>query len=136
MKTILLSFILVIFASCGKKSDLVTFSVSEEDFSQYINKKSAPNDPNLQQDVAIINNEYPFEIALYQDGKWYYDLPNLDTGFGTWSYSEGKIKLYARRKLFDMHIDLTATSEAAKDIVIQFSDRFGPQVLEMKKNIE
>lgn len=135
MKTIICSLFVLFFYSCAKKSDVIIFEVKESDFSQYINKKSTPAEPNLQQDISIINNDYPFEIALYEDGKWYYDLPNLDTGFGTWEYTAGKIKLFASRRLFDMYINLSATSEEAKDIVIEFSDRFGPQVLKMEKNL-
>ena len=93
---------LFLFFSCGKKSNVVTFEASSEDFTKYVNAKSLPNTPNLQEDIAIINNDYPFEIALYEDGKWFYDLPNLDTGFGTWKYNNGKIELHAKRTLFDI----------------------------------
>lgn len=120
--------------SCGinqEKSELKYFKVKSQDFHKYINQKNMPTNPDLSADKAIINNEYPFEIALYQDGKWFYNLPNLDIGTGTWKFENGIIKLYAKRTLFDMHIDVEALSEEARAIAIKFSDRFGPQALEM-----
>jgi len=115
------------------KSELKLFEVKASDFNQIINDKPLPRDPNINQDKTILNRDYPIEIAIYNDGKWYYDLPNLDTGTGTWKYQDGKIKLFAKRALFDMHIDVVATQEGAKAVAIKFADRFGPKVLNVEK---
>ena len=64
-------------------------------------------------------------------------MANLDDGFGTWKFEDGKIKLFATRTLFDMYIDIEAREKNAKDVAIRFSDRFGEKVLLMnKRNIE
>ncbi|TNE99288.1 MAG: hypothetical protein EP326_08420 [Deltaproteobacteria bacterium] len=135
-KTLYIIFLCLIGISCipekSEKSDVVFFTTKNEDFNQYINQKQTPERPNLTLDKSIINNDYPIEIALYQDGKWYYNLANLGDGFGTWSFRNGIIKLFAKRTLFDMHIDIKATSQGAADVAIQFSDRFGPKILKME----
>ncbi len=127
---------LILFPSCnpisGDKTELKLFEVKSSDFDQIINSKPLPSDPNLNEDKTILNRDYPIEIAIYNDGKWYYDLPNLDTGTGTWKFENGKIKLYAERDLFDMYIDVVATEEGAKAMAIKFSDRFGPKVLKVE----
>ena len=92
-----------------------------------------PDYPNLKSDKTLLNRDYPIEIAIYSDGQWYYDLPNLDTGKGTWSLENGRIKLFAKQRLFDMHIDVVAIEENAKNVVIKFRDRFGPRILNTEK---
>jgi len=134
----IIASIILVLLSCGSneespKSKLVFFEAKVSDFDKYINRKSTPDEPNLQEDRTIINNDYPIEISLYEDGKWYYNLPNLDDGFGTWEYDGGVIKLHASRTLFDMNITVEAVKEEAKEIAIRFSDRFGPKVLTMEK---
>lgn len=143
MKSFSFLVLFILASSClGKndeKSDLKFFSVpvTEKDFSAYINQKDLPDVPNMNADKVIVNEDYPIEIALYRDGKWFYDLPNLDTGSGTWRFDGGKIKLFAERSLFNMNIDIVAVKEQAKDVIIKFSDRFGPKTLPMdKKNID
>jgi hypothetical protein len=125
------------FAGCDPtqkdKSELKVFEVKSSDFDHIINDKPLPVDPNINQDKTILNRDYPIEIALYNDGKWYSDLPNLDTGTGTWEYKEGKIELHAERDLFDMKIDIVATEEGGEKMAVKFSDRFGPKVLNVEK---
>lgn len=126
------------FSSCNpakkeEKGELKYFVAKEEDFQTYINSKPMPAFPNLKSDKTLLNRDYPIEIALYNDGQWYYDLPNLDTGKGTWKLENGMIKLFAKQRLFDMHIDIVAIEESAKDVVIKFRDRFGPRILNTEK---
>ncbi|MCO4794935.1 MAG: hypothetical protein KC493_14555, partial [Bacteriovoracaceae bacterium] len=125
----------ILFCSCipkeHTKSEVTFFKTNQKDFNSYINQKIAPSSPNLSLDKSIINNDYPIEIALYNDKKWYYNLPNLGEGFGTWVYKDGLIKLFAERKLFDMHIEIKAIKKGAESVAIEFSDRFGPQFLKM-----
>ncbi len=136
MKIVLGAILLVSLMSCGSKdskTDLKFYPVKKENFQKYINQKPVTSDPNLLEDIHIINREYPIEISLYKDGRWYYNLDNLDDGFGTWEYKNGKIQLYAHRILFDMNIDIHGTSEGAPDVVIKFSDRHGQRTLPMEK---
>ena len=128
----LLSFI---FSSCipsGDKSDAKVCITKEEHFTKYVNQKSLPTSPNLSLDITISNDDYPIELALYSDGKFYYMLENLGDGNGTWTFKNGKVRLYAERRLFDMHILIKALEEEAKKVGIEFADRFGPQFLDME----
>ncbi len=114
-------------------SELRTFQVQKSDLMKMVNNKEMSADVDLTRDKTILNRDYPIEVALYRDGKWFYDLPNLDTGTGTWKIEDGMIKLYAERRLFDMYIEVVATEERADQVVLKFRDRFGPRILETEK---
>lgn len=140
MKTITLVIFLISFVLMGcnpaektEKGDLQFFTVEAKDFESYINQKQMPERPDLTSDKTLLNRDYPIEIALYSDGRWFYDLPNLDTGKGTWKLENGRLKLFAKQRLFDMHIDVVAIKANAKDVIIKFSDRFGPRILNTEK---
>jgi hypothetical protein len=130
MKIILL-LAMVLLISCGQKGNKKSYPVDKAALSKFVNAKNIPQNPNLSIDKSIVNNSYPIEIALYEDGRFYYDLPNLGDGVGTWKHSGGKIELKAKRTLFDMYIEIHGSDEGANNLMIQFSDRFGPNTLEM-----
>lgn len=129
MKLILL--MLITLVSCGKQGSAKFYRVEETALVKYVNQKNMPSSPNLTLDKSIVNTSYPIEIALYNDGTFYYDLPNLGDGKGTWKNSNGKIELKAKRSLFDMYIDVHANDEAAQTLSIEFTDRWGPKTLKM-----
>lgn len=130
MKLILLMLLLTI-VSCGKQGSAKLYRVDDAAMVKFVNQKSMPTSPNLTLDKSIVNNSYPIEIALYNDGQFYYDLPNLGDGRGTWKNENGKIELKAKRSLFDMYIKVQASDESAQSLSIQFTDRFGPNTLKM-----
>lgn len=120
---------------CGaidKKSDLEFYPVKKESFNKYINQSSTAKEPNLAKDVHLINRDYPIEISIYKNGSWYYNLDNLDDGIGTWKYNNGRLELFAHRTLFDMHIKIEGTAKGAPELVLKFSDRFGPRTLKVE----
>ena len=132
IKSTTLLALLGLLVSCGKPAKKIPlYSLKSESVTQFVNQKDMPADPNLSLDRSIVNNEYPIEIALYKDNRFFYNLPNLGSGRGTWKYVEGKLQLTAKRSLFDMHIDAMAADQDSKELAIQFSDRFGPNTLKM-----
>lgn len=131
MKTILILASLLVFTACGQKPKTKLYPIKASVLSTYVNEAAIPASPNLSIEKTIVNNSYPIEIALYSDGRFYYDLPNLGDGRGTWTLSKGVIKLKAKRTLFDMEIDVLGTDAEANSLSIQFSDRFGPKTLHM-----
>lgn len=131
MEKTLLAILAFTLISCGGKSGPKVHAVSEESFSKFINEKNLPADPNLNLDKSIVNNDYPIQIALYKNNKFYYDLPNLDAGTGTWSFSNGQLVLKSKHRLFDMRIDVHSLDEAGNKLAIKFIDRHGPQTLKM-----
>ncbi len=132
MKILPLLFLLSLIG-CGQKQSLEFYSLKKSDFAPIINNSRAPQKPDLAQVKTILNRDYPIEIALFEDGTWYYDLPNLDDGFGTWEFKNGKIKLEASRDIFDMEIDVVGLDKDAKDIGIYFMDRFGYKTLKVEQ---
>lgn len=130
MKSLIHSLlILILAASCGSK-DAHEVKVAQEVFSSHINTKVMPEQVNLKQDKSFLNRDYPIEVALYSNGKWFYDLPNLGKGTGTYQYLDGKIQLFASRDLFDINIELLSTDEVGSAFILSFRDRFGRVVLE------
>jgi hypothetical protein len=133
MKTILLLG-LIVLSACGKGGNAKLYKVENSALTKFVNQKKISKKPNLSLDKSIVNNTYPIEIALYNDGRFYYDLPNLGDGNGTWKLKDGVIELKAKRTLFDMYIEVQATDVQANSLTIQFTDRFGPNTLKMMNN--
>lgn len=117
---------------CGKQGSSKLKPIREEMIAEYVNPKPLPEDPNLNLEKSINNASYPIQIALYNDGQFYYYLPRLGDGRGTWRNSGGVLKLKAKRSLFDMYIDIEANDDTGKSLSISFSDRFGPKTLKME----
>ncbi len=134
----LVLFLLVIsIPSCGKKSEygnLEEYQVEMTQLDYLINNRNFSEEPNYFSDISILNNEYPIEVFLYKDKKWFYNLPNLGTGQGTWEYTDGKILLKAKRSLFTMEINVVASKKDASQISLKFNDRFGLNFLETEIN--
>ena len=131
MKHILIASVLLAFIGCGKQGTSKIFPLKDSEVQKFVNDKAMPADPNLTIDKSFVNNSYPIQIALYKNGQFYYDLPNLGDGTGTWEKNGGKIELRAKRTLFNMYIEVHGSDETNSSVTIQFSDRFGPNTLKM-----
>lgn len=137
ISSLLLIISFTLLSGCnGKSASMTVYSGKQTDFQKFINSKNLPGEDkvNLSLDKSIVNNDYPFEIALYQDNKFFYDLPNLGTGTGTWKYSDGKIELKAKRPIFSMFIEIYGADPDIKKAVIEFRDRFGFNQLLMENH--
>lgn len=126
------------FISCGDgpggdKEAVSFFTVPAAAYTPFVNQKGLPKDVDLTSDITFLNRDYPIEIALYKNGEFFYDLPNLGTGRGTYKYEDGKIHLFAKRTLFNMNIEVIASNEEASEFVLRFRDRFGVRVLPTEK---
>jgi len=125
-------FLLLILAiGCGRQGTHKLYKIEKDAMTKFVNQKSMPQEVNTSLDKLIVNNSYPIEIALYKDNSFYYNLANLGDGRGTWDHSGGKIKLKAKRTLFNMYIDIHGSDETAENLTIQFTDRFGANTLKM-----
>lgn len=135
MKFITLFLTLLIFVSCGSRneSEEETFQISQASLSRLVNAKVMPSNIDLSTEKTLLNRDYPIEVVLFSDGTWFYDLPNLGEGRGTYTLDNGVVKLFAERVLFDINIEIVAKDEAGKDYVLKFSDRFGPKSLDTEK---
>ena len=127
--------ILICYSCTGKSNGVKLYTAkSEVEFSKFVNQTAMPDSPNLTVEKSIVNTKYPIEVALYKDGNFFYDLPNLGTGKGKWKYTDGKIELKASRKIFDMYIEVYGADEKLETAAILFSDRFGSNTLMMSNN--
>ncbi len=133
MKTLLLVTLLALMG-CGQGGKSKLHKIEATELDKFVNQKQMEKKPNLTIDKSIVNTSYPIEIALYNDGRFYYDLPNLGDGKGTWKLNKGVIELKAKRTLFDMYIEVMASDPEGKTLSIQFTDRFGPNTLKMMNN--
>jgi hypothetical protein len=126
--------VLFVIVACGQqeKTPLQMYKVDEDHFRPLVNKKDISTNPDLQSDLFLANYDYPIEVALYKNGKFYYNLDNLGDGHGTWKYQNGMIKMFAERRIFDMHMDIRSSNEEGTTFAITFSDRFGPKYLKLK----
>ena len=120
--------------SCGGGSKTKFYAAKEENYTKFVNQKGTAALANLNLDKSIVNNDYPIQLALYEDKTFFYDLPNLDEGKGTWSYVNGQIVLKSKHRLFNMRIDIKALDENADNLAITFIDRHGPQTLKMENS--
>ena len=135
----LLSLILLslfVLVSCEETSDLKYGNLDrqESDYNKVINPAQFSSSPNLQRDIFLANHDYPIEVALYADGKMYYNLDNLGDGTGTWSFDSKDIiiKTHGKRTLFDFKVQIFTIDNSAQNFKIRFIDRFGTQELPLK----
>lgn len=88
-----------------------------------------PTKPNLNHDKVIVDEEYPVEIAIYEDGQFFYNLDNLGSGTGVWEYKDGSIVLSAKREIFfkvrDMVYKFSILKEDGSKASLEFRDRYG-----------
>jgi hypothetical protein len=137
---LILVLVLPFLFSCGKKAEVKLFHASEANYQKFVNPTTAPlgNNPDISGHKNIINEQYPVQVSLYADHTFYYDLPNLGDGHGTWEYVDGKIVMSTKREIFGKNINMTyelqANDENAENVSIQFTDRWGAQSFRMRKN--
>ena len=122
--------ILLFVAGCSSEFSMVSSPRGPEFFEDLINpahlSSQMPNQLNNTQLLAT-GEEYPMRFVLFDDGTFFYQVDRLGEGYGTWSFQEGGVKLYASRKLFDMSIYLGARFEQGDEIQVRFLDRRGFQ---------
>ena len=136
-------FLLIsLLSSCIENAQTENSSQREvlafESFESFINKKplNTKNDIDFNQDRSLINQDYPMEFWLYENNKYYYDLPKLGDGIGEWSYKNGALVLENDHhiKTIDLRVQMEYqvyfTSE--QNIYIEFSDRFGLKEIELE----
>jgi hypothetical protein len=78
MKVLLILSFLVLTFYTGKSGSADVYKAeNQNEFSAFINQKNMPSDPNLTIDKSIVNDDYPFKIALRKDQRFFYHLPYL-----------------------------------------------------------
>ena len=132
--------ILTCFSGCGNRSkgELRFIEKPRKNFLPLINKSTRGGTPDHNADKMLYNDEYPISLTIYENGSFYYDLPNLGEGKGKWTYEGGEIKLQANYHIksldFTINMDyfLGAIDEKG-NFGVFFKDRFGPKQLRLTK---
>lgn len=128
--------ILVLFASCGKWDDETLpegATVRSEQLDPLINESELTDAPDLQKAVYLLNRDYPLEIALYKDKRFFYNLDNLGEGEGSWGQNaESPVTLFASRSLFDMRLFIYQ-DKATSQFWVAFRDRHGVKRLPLEQ---
>ena len=134
-------FLLLLLSACLQleESGKLTFIENpRESLKPTINKRDFKGSINHNSDIALINNDYPLELRLYQNKKFYFNLPSLGEGEGNWEYQGSEIKLTAEYhiKAMDFTIDMNyfvGVLDEEGTLAVQFSDRFGPKTYKLEK---
>lgn len=132
--------VITLTVSCGQKGSLDFKDDQRLDDEQrdfLVNNKNMPSSPDLAEDAFIANYDYPVELSIYEDGKFYYNLDNLGDGKGTWKVVDGIIHLNAKHKLqnFNMDIDMNFyvyKGDGENQYEVSFKDRFGQKEMDVK----
>jgi hypothetical protein len=145
---LILGAIALFLSACGldrpKTSPLRFFKTSSEQLTGVVNEVNGQDHtPQWPREKTLYNEDYPIELALYQDGVFKYNLPRLGTGQGTWTMDQGTISLKAEHKIdwfdftIDMNYEMGAADAEATRFRLQFADRYGPKDIELqKRNIQ
>lgn len=78
------------------------------------------------------SEKYKMRYALFDNGKFYYEVDNLGHGTGKWSYRDGALNLFASRSFFDMDLNLMAMEAEGDAMSMQFLDRFGTNTVKVQ----
>lgn len=126
---------LSLFSCGGSKEKVKMYELKQEALTSFVNPQNLSGTPNPGTERFIVNNDYPIELALYSDKRFYYNLPNLGDGDGTWNYDNGKIVMKAKRSILGMDVDMVIEMKAAdsngESLAIHFMDRHGPNTMKM-----
>lgn len=68
---------------------------------------------------------YQMRYALFDDGQFFYQVDNLGSGYGTWTFKDGVLNLFSSRTFFDLDLYVSAARPEGEAVVMQFTDRFG-----------
>lgn len=124
---ILLLSLIGFIVGCSEKR-LIEHTRDEAFFTKNVNtsEKFAKAEKNLNDFKLLVTSDvYNMRYALFDNGKFYYQVDKLGNGEGTWTYKEGFLKLHASRSFFDMNLNLVATEATGDGMALQFLDRHG-----------
>lgn len=124
--SVVISFLFLV--GCSGDYKMVQYQRDEKFFDNYKNSASEIDQAATKiESIKLLQtgDEFPIRVALYDNGKFYYQVDELGTGIGDWEFYDGGLKLTTRRKIFDMNFYVTAAGTDGDDVVIKFFDRHG-----------
>jgi hypothetical protein len=127
MKTALIFLALFTLTNCSSGGD-VKHKRGPEFFAPMVNPAENFDQarPKLNELKLITSHQkYNMRMALFDNGKFFYEVENLGHGEGVWKFRDGYVNLYASRAMFDIDINLFASEATGDALSMQFLDRFG-----------
>ena len=129
--------VLFLFAliGCSKGSDSAEHKRSYAFFEPMINPAADFDGAAGQMSrlkVLTSTQKYDMRYALFDNGKFYYEVANLGTGVGDWKFRDGYINLFSPRTFFDIDIDFVATEAEGGAMAMRFLDRFGQNTVSVQ----
>lgn len=123
-----------VFAGCSNEK--MSFNKRDPSFyTRFVNPARDLGDAeNKMSQLKIIEGreKYNMRYALFDNGKFFYEVNNLGSGYGDWQYSDGGVKMFAVRTFFDMDLHLSGKEQTGEAIVMRFTDRFGVNLVNVE----
>lgn len=127
-KIILALSVCALFAACSPMSSMTANKRDADFYGRFVNPAdqmiSAPEKLD-QVKLLETGSDYPMRMALFTNGKFYYQVDKLGDGQGLWDVADGVLRLRAIRPLFDMHLFVSGAQAEGDETVIRFIDRHG-----------
>lgn len=118
----------VFMMGCSQTYNMVQYQRDETFFTTYQNPSAELSQAEAKiESIKLLqtSEEFPIRLAIYDNGKFYYQVDELGTGIGDWKFEDGGLKLTTRRKIFDMNFYVTAAAVDGNELVVKFFDRHG-----------
>lgn len=119
---------LLFLVGCSGDYKMVQYQRDETFFDAYKNPAAEIGQASAKIETIKLlhtSEDFPIRVALYDNGKFYYQVDELGTGIGEWKFDDGGLKLTTRRKIFDMNFYVTAADTTGDALVVKFFDRHG-----------
>jgi hypothetical protein len=114
--------------ACSQGDKLTAHPRGDAFYNQFVNSSADwPQAENKVDELKLLQTgeQYPIRIALFDNGRFYYQIDKLGTGDGQWAYGEGAIHATANRPIFDMELTVSAAAADGDETLVRFFDRHG-----------
>lgn len=132
---LLISGMSLVVSCSHKREEFIAHPREPEFYNRFVNSSaeitSAPEKIS-QMKLLMTPAQYPLRFALYDNGKFYYEVDKLGSGFGRWNYTDGALELVAERVLFDMYLYVSAQEKEGTEVLVRFADRHGQNSIPLK----
>lgn len=120
--------VVLLITACAPMSSMTASKKDAAFYGRFVNPSddvSGASDRLDQLKLLQTGAEYPMRMALFANGRFYYQVDNLGDGQGTWDVTDGVLRLRAIRPLFDMNLFVSGANDESDETVIRFIDRHG-----------
>ncbi len=128
-KALIYSILLfAVITGCSRESKVVANERPPEFYNRFVN--SAADEkvaPETLHELKILEADetYNMRIALFDNGRVYYQVDRLGDGRGIWRFYKGAIEIVAYRPIFDMQLYISGESATGDSVIVRYYDRVG-----------